>query len=129
MKKVAVVLAGCGNKDGSEIHESVCTLIAICQAGAEYKCFAPNVEYQALDFLTGKQLGKRKTLVEAARIARSQIKDIHNLVADNFDALVFPGGLGAATQLSNWLLNGARADVHAEVPTLTDEPALFYPSC
>ena len=46
MKKVAVVLTGCGAKDGSEINEAVTLLLALDQHDIEYQAFAPDA-YQA----------------------------------------------------------------------------------
>jgi enhancing lycopene biosynthesis protein 2 len=42
MKKIGVVLSGCGVYDGSEIHEAVITLLALARHGAEVICFAPD---------------------------------------------------------------------------------------
>lgn len=121
-KTVAVILAGCGHRDGSEIHESVCTLLALDKAGVTVKCFAPNVEFDVTDALTGKPTGqKRNALQEAARIARGEIQDIKNAKASQFDALVLPGGYGAAKILSNFAEKGAQCDVHPEVARLLRE--------
>ena len=42
--RAAVVLAGCGVYDGSEITESVSMLIALSKNGASYRVFAPNID-------------------------------------------------------------------------------------
>ena len=102
-KKVAVVLSGCGNKDGSEITEAVSLIIALAQHRADVHFFAPNIEVSVKNFLTGETLtDKRNIMLESARITRSQIQDLNLLNAENFDALVFPGGFGAALHLCNW---------------------------
>src|ERR1700677_221756 len=100
MKSIAVVLSGCGHRDGAEITESVCTLIAIGESLASYKIFAPNIDFTVTDPLTGAKTTEHRNLLrEAARIARGKIDDIVNLHAIDFDALVFPGGFGAALHL------------------------------
>ncbi|MDH5459091.1 MAG: isoprenoid biosynthesis protein ElbB, partial [Nitrospinota bacterium] len=98
-KKIGVVLSGCGVYDGAEIHESVITLLAIDRAGAEAVCMAPNVDQlHVINHLTGEESKgeTRNVLVESARIARGSIKDIADVKADDLDALIFPGGFGAA---------------------------------
>ena len=104
MKKVAVILSGCGVFDGSEIHEAVCTLLALDLAGAEYTCFAPNIlQKQVINHLTHEVKNeKRNVLEEAARIARGKISDIKTANADTLDAAIFPGGFGAASNLCNF---------------------------
>ena len=124
MKKVGVVLSGCGVYDGAEIHESVITLLAIDRAGAQAVCMAPNVDQMhVVNHLTGEESAgeKRNVLVEAARIARGEIKDISTVKADDIDALVFPGGFGAAKNLSSFAVKGENCDVHPEVVRLVKE--------
>jgi len=117
MKKVAVALSGCGNRDGSEIHESVLTLLALDRAGAAYSCFAPDADQsQVIDYVTGKATSeKRNMLREAARIARGAIQPLDRLDMAAFDGLALPGGLGAASGLSNYATRGAQCEVRAEV--------------
>lgn len=115
--KFAVILSGCGSLDGSEIHEAVSTLLAIDRAGANYQCFAPNIEqHHVINFITKKETGeKRNVLVEAARIARGDIKDIKEFNASDFDALMLPGGFGAAKNLSTFAFAGADMQVNEDV--------------
>jgi enhancing lycopene biosynthesis protein 2 len=116
LKKVAVILSGCGNKDGAEITEAVSLLIALSQNGAEYMCFAPSVEFEALNFINGEALGqKRNVLTEAARIARGQIQDLQTLDVKKYDALAFVGGYGAAKNLSDWAFKGSKCTVLPDV--------------
>jgi enhancing lycopene biosynthesis protein 2 len=125
-KKVAVVLAGCGFKDGAEITESVSALIALDEAGAIYQCFAPDLNFSAVDHLKlEKTTEQRNVLKEAARIARGKIQSLSELAAKQFDALVMPGGFGAATNLCSWGTDGAQAKVHPEVERVVRE---FYDS-
>lgn len=112
MKKIAIVLSGCGNKDGSEITEAVSLVIAISKLNAEYRFFAPNIEMSPLNFITNDLLSpKRNILIESSRIARGQIQDIKELNSNDFDALAFPGGIGAAEYLCNWSTKGANCEV------------------
>lgn len=112
MKKVAVILSGCGNKDGAEITEAVSLLIALSQNEAESMCFAPSLDFEALNFITSQPLGqKRDVLTEAARIARGQIQDLATLDPKKYDAVAFVGGFGAAKNLSDWASKGAKCSV------------------
>jgi len=123
-KKIGVVLSGCGVFDGAEIHESVITLLAIDRSGAEAVCMAPNVDQMhVVNHLTGEEMKdeKRNVLVESARIARGEIKDISTVKADDLDALCFPGGFGAAKNLSSFAVKGENCDVHPEVMRLVKE--------
>lgn len=121
-KKIGVVLAGCGVRDGSEAQEAVCTLLAIEQAGAEAICMAPDIELDEVNHCTMEATGaKRNVLVESARIARGNIKDIAQVKAADVDALVFPGGFGAALNLCNFAQNGAAASANSEVSRLIKE--------
>ena len=122
MKKIGVVLSGCGFRDGSEIHEAVCTLLAIDQAGCEAVCMAPDMELNETNHCSMELTGaKRKVLVESARIARGNIKNITEVKAVDLDALVFPGGFGAALNLCDFGQKGAAASVNPEVARLTRE--------
>lgn len=117
MVRIAVVLAGCGNKDGAEIQESVLTLLAIDMNGGQYQCFAPDVEQgRTLNFLTNEPiLPARNVLIESARIARSDIKDLKLFKAEDFDILIFPGGTGVAFNLCTWATQGAQMSILPEV--------------
>jgi enhancing lycopene biosynthesis protein 2 len=116
MKKIAVVLSGCGNRDGAEITESVATLIAIGEAGASYEIFAPDIDFAVIDFVTGERTTQtRNVLKEAARIARGNISNLKNLMAKDFDAIVFPGGMGTAVTFCTFVHEGAKCSVLPEV--------------
>jgi len=118
MKKIAVILSGCGVFDGSEIHESVLTLLHIERLGAQYQCFAPNIDQMhVINHLTGAvdEHASRNVLVESARIARGEIKDIKELQAKEFDALVLPGGFGAAKNLCDFAIKGADSIINSDV--------------
>lgn len=123
-KKIGVVLSGCGVRDGSEIHEAVLTLLAIDRNGAEAVCMAPDMESPEVNHLTMKETGaKRNVLVESARIARGNIRDIRDVKAADLDAVIFPGGFGAVKNLCTFAEKGADATVHPEVARLLLEMA------
>lgn len=116
MKNIAVVLSGCGFLDGTEITEAVSLLIALNQAGAKVTCFAPDIELNVVNHANGNALTeKRSVLAESARIARGDIKPLNALQAKDFDAVAFPGGYGAAKNLSNWAEKGSKCDVNPDV--------------
>ncbi|MBU3055004.1 isoprenoid biosynthesis glyoxalase ElbB [Pseudomonas indica] len=116
-KKVAVILSGCGVYDGSEIYESVITLLRLDQRGAEVQCFAPNVmQLHVVDHYSGDEMPEsRNVLVESARIARGNIKDVREAKVEDFDALILPGGFGAAKNLSDFAISGAQCTVQPDV--------------
>ncbi len=126
--RFAVVLSGCGVFDGSEIHEAVLTMLAIDSAGAEYQCFAPNTwQARTVDHFTGNVSAiagdddNRNVLAEAARIARGEIKDLSEFNPKEFDAIVFPGGFGAALNLSDFAVKGAECDINQSVKKAIEE--------
>ncbi|MGE4319389.1 MAG: isoprenoid biosynthesis glyoxalase ElbB [Deferribacterales bacterium] len=124
MAKVGVVLSGSGVYDGSEIHEAVLTLYYLQKYGNETLIMAPNVEQaHVVNHLTGKvsEGEKRNVLVESARIARGAIVDIADVKADDFDALVFPGGFGAAKNLTTFAFDGADCKINPDVLRLVKE--------
>ena len=106
MARIGVCLSGCGVNDGSEIHESVITTLALDRAGAEILYTAPDMEQtKVVNHLTGDEMNEnRNVLVESARIARGEITDIANLSKDDMDGLLFPGGFGAALNLCDFAL-------------------------
>ena len=121
-KKVAVILSGCGVYDGAEIHESVITLLHLDQRGAKVQCFAPDIaQLHVINHLTGEPMPEsRNVLVESARIARGEIKDIREAKVEDFDALIIPGGFGAAKNLSSFATDGAACSVQADVLSLAE---------
>ncbi|XP_063791713.1 glutamine amidotransferase-like class 1 domain-containing protein 3, mitochondrial [Pseudophryne corroboree] len=112
-KKVAVILAGCGVYDGSEVHESSAVLVHLSRAGAEYVLFAPNIDQMhVVDHVKGQPTEEtRNVLTESARIARGNIKDLTDLKVSDYDALIIPGGFGVAKNLSTWAVKGKDCSV------------------
>ncbi|WHS60135.1 isoprenoid biosynthesis glyoxalase ElbB [Pseudomonas sp. G2-4] len=121
-KKIAVILSGCGVYDGAEIHESVITLLRLDQRGAQVQCFAPNIaQLHVINHLTGEEMSEsRNVLVESARIARGNVKDLREAKAEDFDALIVPGGFGSAKNLSNFAVEGAGCSIQPEVLALAE---------
>lgn len=117
MKKVAIILSGCGVFDGAEIHESVLTLLAVETLGHSYQCFAPNMDqHHVVNHISGEEMPEtRNVMVEAARIARGEIKPLSEFSIEDFDALLLPGGFGAAKNLCNFALFGAASELNQEV--------------
>ncbi|XP_029937523.1 glutamine amidotransferase-like class 1 domain-containing protein 3A, mitochondrial [Myripristis murdjan] len=116
-KRVAVVLAGCGVFDGSEIHEASAVLVHLSRGGASVKIFAPNIDQMdVVDHLKGAPSEeKRNVLVESARLARGDIQELSKLSVQDFDAIVLPGGFGAAKNLCTWAVQGKDCSVNEEV--------------
>ena len=124
MKKIGVVLSGCGVRDGSEIHEAVFALLAIDRHGAEAVCMAPDGEFPVTNHVSMEETGEtRSIMVEAARIARGNIRSISSVTAADLDAVVFPGGFGAARNLCDFAVKGAGATVNPDVSRLLKEMA------
>jgi enhancing lycopene biosynthesis protein 2 len=124
MAVVGIALSGCGVFDGSEIHESVLTLYFLRRAGAQVLFMAPRREqFHVINHLTGEVEGRerRNVLVESARIARGEIQDIRMVHEDQIDALIFPGGFGAAKNLCDFALKGESCTVDPEVERLVRE--------
>ena len=117
MKKFAVILAGCGRKDGSEINEAITLLLSIEQHHCEYQCFAPNrPQTEVVDHLTDQQTKEeRNILTEAARLARSKVRPVEEFKAEDFDALLFSGGYGVAKNLCDYAYKGAEMEVQPDV--------------
>jgi len=124
-KRVGVLLAGCGVFDGSEIHEAVLTLLFLNRAGARAVCMAPDIDQlHVINHLTQEAVeDKRNVLMESARICRGDIVDIESITAQQLDALIIPGGFGAAKNLSNFAVAGPQAQVHPQVDRLLNEMA------
>ncbi len=116
-KTFGVILSGCGHQDGAEIHEATLTLWAIHKNGADYQCFAPDIlQHHVLNHITGKEMGEqRNVLIEAARIARGNIKPLAEYRAEIFDGLVIPGGFGAAKNLCTYAADGPECTVNEDV--------------
>jgi enhancing lycopene biosynthesis protein 2 len=116
-KKIAVVLAGCGVFDGAEIHEATFTMLSVAKQGAYYECFAPNIKQaHVINHITGKEMPEtRNVMVEAARISRGKIKPLNDFNSFDFDAVVFPGGFGAAKNLCSFAFDGIDCLVNPDV--------------
>lgn len=116
-KSIAVILSGSGHQDGSEIHEATLTLLAIHKNGYDFQCYAPDIaQHHVLNHLTGKEMEEeRNVLIESARIARGQVTDLSLFKPADHEALVIPGGLGAAKNLSTFAFDGADCVINRDV--------------
>lgn len=124
MTKVGVVLSGCGFLDGSEIHEATLTLFFLDRAGAEIIQMAPDInQSDVVDHLSSEQVAgeTRKVLTESARISRGEIKKMDEIKSDDLDALIIPGGYGAAKNLFDFAFKGIDCTVNPEVERLIKE--------
>jgi len=123
MKKFAVILSGCGVFDGAEIHEATLSMLAIMVNGGTYQIFAPDIkQHHVINHITGEEMDEeRNVLIESARIARGNIRPMISFKAEEFDALLIPGGFGAAKNLSDFAFKGAEAGVHIQVKDAIQE--------
>ncbi len=116
-RKIAVVLSGSGVFDGAEIHEATLTLYAIVKNNAGYEVFAPDIQqHHVINHISGEEMKEtRNVLIESARIARGRISPLSAFRAEEFDAIIFPGGFGAAKNLSTFALEGVNCKVNPDV--------------
>ncbi len=119
-KNIGVLLSGCGVYDGSEIHEAVFTLLAIEMNGGNSICIAPDsLQHHVINHISGEEMNEsRNVMVEAARIARGNINNLSTVQVEDLDALVIPGGFGAAKNLTNWAIQGAEGFIYPDVKRL-----------
>lgn len=117
MKKFAIILAGSGVFDGAEIHEATLTMLSISQQGGIFEIFAPDIpQHHVINHITGDEMKEsRNVLIESARIARGEIRDLKEFDAADFDALILPGGFGVAKNLCDFAFKGPDCEVNPEV--------------
>lgn len=116
MKHIAIILSGCGNRDGSELQETLSLFLAIDRRGWRYQCFAPQGRYNVVSHVDGNESGEQRDIfVESARIARGNILPLGDYRPADFDALALPGGMGAARNLSTYAFDGTGMTVREEV--------------
>ena len=127
MKKVGVLLSGCGVNDGAEIHESVLTMLFLDKAGGEMILMAPNIDQMhVINHYTGQEMEDyRNVLVESSRIARGEIKDMAEVSGNDLDALIIPGGFGVAKNLCDYAMAGPECSVNPDVYRLIVELRLM----
>ncbi len=124
MKKIAVVLSGCGVFDGSEIHEACAALLALHRAGAQAVICAPTgPQLHVVDHLAGEPAAdqSRDILIESARLARGEILPVAQVPIAGLDAVLLPGGFGAAKNLCTFAVDGENCTVNAELDTFLRE--------
>ena len=123
MPRIGVVLSGCGVNDGSEIHETVITMLELDKAGADMVLMAPNIDQlHVINHYTDQEMNEyRNVLIESARIARGDIRDMAEVSTSDVDALIFPGGFGVAKNLCDYAMAGTDCAVNPDVLRLTQE--------
>ena len=121
--KIGVLLSGCGVYDGSEIQEAVLAFLAIKEAGHDYICISVNQDqHHAINHINGEEMPEtRNMLVESARIARGDIQEVNHVSPADIDAVVIPGGFGAAKNFSDWAFNGPEGTILPEIKTVFSE--------
>ena len=127
MKKIGVLLSGCGVNDGAEIHESVITMLALDRAGVEVVMMAPNIDQMhVVNHYTGQEMDEfRNVLVESSRIARGNIKDMAEVTGNDIDALIIPGGFGVVKNLCDYAMAGSECSINPDVFRLVSEVHLL----
>ncbi|MDW8189771.1 MAG: isoprenoid biosynthesis glyoxalase ElbB [Pseudobdellovibrionaceae bacterium] len=119
MKKIAMILSGCGNKDGSEITEAVSAIVALSEFKAQVRFFAPDLDFVPQNYLTNQPYpNKRNIMEESSRITRSEISPLGSLAVKDFDGLVIPGGFGVALHLSEWANKGPAGSVLPDLESI-----------
>ena len=127
MKKIGVLLSGCGVNDGAEIHESVITMLALDRAGVETVMMAPNIDQMhVVNHYTGQEMDEfRNVLVESSRIARGNIKDMAEVTGNDIDALIIPGGFGVVKNLCDYAMASSECSINPDVFRLVSEVHLL----
>ena len=123
MKKIGVVLSGCGHQDGSEIHEAVFTLHALDKLDVDVIIIAPDMDqFHVINHLNGEEVSEsRNILVESARIARGEVVDVATISGQQLDALIFPGGTGMAKNIFDYSMAGINCTIIPDVQRLVVE--------
>lgn len=118
--KIGILLSGCGVYDGAEIQETVLTMLALDEIGAEYVCISVDtIQHHVINHLTGEEMSEtRNMMVESARIARGNVKNIKEIQPADIDGLVIPGGFGSAKNFTNWAFSGPEGTILPEVKLL-----------
>lgn len=118
--KIGILLSGCGVYDGAEIQEAVLSMLAVQEIGAEYICISVDApQHHVINHTTGEEMPEtRNMLVEAARIARGEIRNINSIAPADIDALIIPGGFGSAKNFTKWAFEGPDGAILTEVKLL-----------
>ncbi len=122
MKRIGLVLSGSGFLDGSEIQETVLTLLCLARAAqpVEVLAYAPDCsQFDVVNHLSSKaQDQSRNVLQESARIVRGKIEPLTAAGAARLDGLIIPGGYGAAKNLCSFAKDGANMQVYPDLAKL-----------
>lgn len=117
MKKAAIILSGSGFQDGSEIQEATFSMLCANQSGFAITCFSLNQnQHHCMDHQSSSETSEtRNVLTESARISRGHVQTLSTFDAQNFDALIIPGGYGAALNLCDFAVSQEKTKVHPDV--------------
>ncbi|PHM69868.1 isoprenoid biosynthesis glyoxalase ElbB [Xenorhabdus kozodoii] len=123
MKSVAIILSGCGVYDGSEIHESVLTMLSLSRLGAKVSFFSPDeIQHHVINHLNGEEKQENRHIMEeSARITRGNIQPLSKVNIDELDALIIPGGFGAAKNLCNFAFKGADCEINKDLLSIVQD--------
>ena len=115
--KIGILLSGCGVYDGSEIQEAVLAMLAVKEAGHDYMCISVDAkQHHVINHTNGEEMEEeRNMLIESARIARGDIREIQTVNPADIDAVIMPGGFGAAKNFSTWAFNGPDSEILPQV--------------
>lgn len=122
--KFALLLAGCGQYDGSETQEVILTLLSLSQAKLAWEAFAPDIaQSYVTNHLTNEREEQetRQVLKESARLVRGKIRPIEEAVLADYDAIVIPGGFGVVHHLCNWYTAGKDFCFHPQVKCFLEQ--------
>ncbi|KYM88847.1 hypothetical protein ALC53_02612 [Atta colombica] len=110
--------------DGTEISEAISTAIHLQHKKMKPLFYAPDIEICGVVNHFTKEMNtenSRNALVESARLARGCIKPLHECEACTHDALIIPGGFGAARILSNFAEKGTDCTVLPDLEKLIED--------
>lgn len=103
MRRVGLLLSGCGAYDGSDVYESVLLALAIRTQGMRTLFLAPDgIQADVVDHSTGDAddgAAPRRILLESARLGRGGVHPAADVPPSGLDALVVPGGMGSVRNL------------------------------
>jgi enhancing lycopene biosynthesis protein 2 len=128
-KRVAVILSGCGHRDGSDVAETMLAFLMLDRAGAKVICAAPDAEQrEVVDHLMDAAASAiatptaaatssvpRNARVEAARLAPGEVLPLAALDPNRLEGLFIPSGRGVATLLSDYAEKGALCAVDPDL--------------
>ena len=124
-KRVGIVVAGLGARDGSDVLDTMTVALGLLRSGAEPLLLVPPVtSSRVVDHQTGEVLPDQPPRVaaqEAARLGLGAARLLDGSETSLLDALYVPGGEGVSYILSNYAEKGAVCDVQPALAQLLRE--------